>query len=151
MHVGQSYIMFCVSLETRVWKAELQKIFGKGCCYILNNRYPWCEWSSLAFVLHVLSCSTRVVGGLGGLYISANNILFCIQNVVKYLLLFSSDKSPLCSVINRIYIFYWNTFSILFVHHSFVLSFIHLFSLPFFGNFVYSFIHFFTLSFIFLQ
>ena len=127
MHVGQTYIMLCVSIETRLWKAELKKTVDKSCCYILNNRYPRCEWSSLAFVLHVLLCSTRVISVLGGLYFSMNNILFCIQNVVKYL-----------------------SYSL---HLSFICPFFHSFihSPVFLGNFFYSFIPLFTLSFIFHQ
>jgi hypothetical protein len=77
MHVGQTYIMFCVSIETRLWKAELKKTVDKGCCNILNNRYPRCEWSSLAFFLHVLLCSTRVISGLVG-FISQQTILFSV-------------------------------------------------------------------------
>ena len=54
IHVAQTCIMFCVSIETRLWKAGLKKRVDKGFCYMLYYRNPRYEWLSLAFMLHVL-------------------------------------------------------------------------------------------------
>jgi hypothetical protein len=136
MHVGQTYIMFCVSIETRLWKAEQKKTVDKGCCYILNNRYPLCEWSSLAFVQQVLFCSTRVVCGLGGsLYLSEQySCLYSKCSEIPFI--FSSF------IIHLLFLSFTYYLSSIFLAISFIHSSI---CLPFYSSFisiiVHSFIH----------
>ena len=83
----------------------------------------------------MLLCSTHVISGLGGLCISANNILYYIQNVVKYLS-YSLHLSLICPIFQS-FILSPIFLAISFIHSSICL----LFHSSFTSTIDHSFIH----------